>query len=473
MPEIKEEIKSRLFRPDTGPFDFDKGNAAVEVIFPAVQTQTRLFVSESGSDASLVADFTMALEVTWFDAVAPYCYPAVGIYAKLGHRPAGEATNRNKNTAILYAAYRILNDRLPTGRVQWRAMLESVGLNPDDNSEDKQTPAGIGNLAARAMIEARANDGLNRLGYEGRKYNPQPFRDYSGYRPVNTAYELRDPSRWQPNMNPYGNGVFTIQSAVTPQMRLATPFTFTDPAKYKLDPPVNSDVRNIDAYRRQADEVLAASAGLTDRQKVLAEVFNDKFFTLGVISGTTALRTKAMEVGEFVQYLATVEVAIFDAAIVDWHYKALYDAVRPFSAIRYLYGDKPVTAWGGPGKGTVRDITGNQWQSYLTTPDHPEYPSVSTSLCGAYTQAARLLLGGDEINSEILIKAGSSVVEPGITPAEDIVLSWPTWTELSKDCGMSRHWGGVHFLSAISSVSEFATQIGTQAYEFMQSHLQP
>ncbi|TDC98391.1 DUF6851 domain-containing protein [Actinomadura sp. 7K507] len=468
------DYSDRYFRPDTGKFDFEHGNAALEVIFPALQAESRMGISESGSDASLVADFTMALEVTWFDAVAPYYYPAVGIYSDLGHRPKIEANNRNKNVAILYASYRILNDRLPHGRGDWRKMMESVGLNPDDDSEDKETATGIGNLAARGMIEARENDGLNRLGNEGgRRYHPQPFRDYTGYKPVNTAYELHDPSRWQPNLNPYGNGVFTVQSAVTPQMRLATPFTFSDPAKFDLDPPVNSDVRNIEAYRRQADEVLEASAGLTDRHKVLAELFNDKFFTLGVIAGTTALRTKPMEVGEFVQYLATVEVAIFDAAIVDWHYKNLYDSVRPYSAIRYLYGDKPVTAWGGPGRGTVHDITGNEWQSYLTTPDHSEYPSVSTSLCGAYTQAARLLLGGDEINSEIHVKAGSSVVEPGLTPHEDMTFTWNTWTELSQDCGMSRHWGGVHFRSAISNVSDFSTQIGTRAYEFMQEHLEP
>jgi len=471
---MPKEIKSRLFDHHVTSFDFEKGNAAFDVIFPAVQEQSRLGVSETGSDASLVADFTMALEVTWFDAVAPYSPPAVGIYSKLGHRPASECNNANKNTAVIYAAYRILMDRLPEGRDDWRGMMDSVGLNPDDNSEDKETAVGIGNLAARGMIEARTNDGVNRLGDEGgRRYNLRPYEDYTGFKPVNTAYELSDPSRWQPNINPYGNGVFTIQNAVTPQIRLATPFTYSDASKYKLSPPVNSDVRNIEAYRRQADEVLSASAGLTDEQKMMAELFNDKFFTLGVIAGTAALSVRQMEIGEFVQYLATVEIALFDAAIIDWHYKALYDSVRPFSAIRYLYGDKPVTAWGGPGKGTVHDITGNEWTGYLGTPDHPEYPSVSTSICQAYTQAARLTLGTDEIKADIPIKAGSSLVEPGLTPERDITFKWRSWTDLSNDCGMSRHWGGVHFLSAIKNVSEFAPQIGTQAYEFVQEHLHP
>jgi len=30
--------------------------------------------------------------------------------------------------------------------------------------------------------------------------------------------------------------------------------------------------------------------------------------------------------------------------------------VRPFSAIRFLYGDAPITAWGGPGQGTVTNL---------------------------------------------------------------------------------------------------------------------
>ena len=40
-------------------------------------------------------------------------------------------------------------------------------------------------------------------------------------------------------------------------------------------------------------------------------------------------------------------MAAFDTVIAIWNEKYRYHAVRPFSAIRLLYGDKPVTAWGG------------------------------------------------------------------------------------------------------------------------------
>lgn len=457
----------------TSSFDFDTGNAATEVIFPAVQKRERLDVSLTGSDVSLVLDYSMQLEVSWFDAVAPYYQRAVGIYTNLGHVPSSEATTRNKNISILYAAYRILNNRLPKGAADWREMMTSVGLDPDNNSTDPATPPGIGNLAAEAMIKAHEHDGMNELGDEGgRKYNRQPFADYTGFKPVNTAYELRDPSKWQPAVVANGTGTFSVQQFVTPQLRFVKPYTYTDPAQFELPPPSDSDVNNFAAYKRQADQVVAASAHLTDAQKMIAELVNDKLITLGAWAGQTALSVKHMDIGEFAQYLATVEIADWDTLIWDWYYKFKYDSVRPWSAIRYLYGDKQITAWGGPGMGTVSDITGNEWRSYIPVADHPEYPSVTSSLCQAYSQAARLFLGTDEIDAVVHFPKGSSKVEPGITPSSDIDVRWDTWTDFAKDCGMARLWGGVHFLPAIVNVWPIAPQFGTRAYEFIQRHLE-
>ena len=53
-----------------------------------------------------------------------------------------------------------------------------------------------------------------------------------------------------------------------------------------------------------------------------------------------------------------------------------FDAIRPISAIRHQYGDNPITAWLGPGKGTGQ-TTGNGYRSYLRTMQHADYPSGS------------------------------------------------------------------------------------------------
>ncbi|MEU4745147.1 DUF6851 domain-containing protein, partial [Actinosynnema sp. NPDC023658] len=76
----------------------------------------------------------------------------------------------------MYASYRVLNSQLPQFRAQWREMLVSTGLDPDNDSRDTTTPEGIGNRAGEAVIASRLHDGMNQLGDEGgRKYNRQPY----------------------------------------------------------------------------------------------------------------------------------------------------------------------------------------------------------------------------------------------------------------------------------------------------------
>jgi hypothetical protein len=164
-------------------------------------------VSETGGDVTLLLRQTTLLSNSFFDACAPYMDTAVGVYSRLGRRPAPPADdNTILNTAILHAAFRVLNSELPSRAARWRRMLTTAGLDPDDNSTDKTTPVGIGNAAGAAVVAGRANDGTNSQGLIGRKYNPQPFRDYTGYAPVNTPYKLTDPARWQPDIQRKGYG---------------------------------------------------------------------------------------------------------------------------------------------------------------------------------------------------------------------------------------------------------------------------
>ena len=62
-------------------------------------------------------------------------------------------------------------------------MLVSVGLDPDNGSEDITTAIGIGNVAGRRVAEARERDGMNQLGDEGgRKYLQAAVRGLHGLR---------------------------------------------------------------------------------------------------------------------------------------------------------------------------------------------------------------------------------------------------------------------------------------------------
>ena len=458
------------------PFDFDTGNAPVEVVIPRVVPV--IFENVAPGDATIVLRFTTLLTNAWFDATAPYHPTAVGVFSNLGRRPASEsATNANMNIAIMYASYRTLNSLAPQRAAEWDAMMEGLGLDPDDDHESTTDPIGIGNLAARQMLEVREHDGFNQLGFEGGQlYNPRPFGDYTGYKPVNPPDKVIFPGRWQPDIVQNRYGITRVQRFVTPQYALTLPYSYDDPSVYTVPAPLESypflpnPWVGYAKYKAQADHVLDVSANLTDEQKAKAEFFDNKIRSLGFSTLFSSV-SLGYDLIDFVHYDFVVNVAAFDAGIPIWQEKAKWDAVRPFSAIAWIYGDHPVTAWGGPGQGTVNDMPADQWRPYLQTADHPEYPSASTAFCAAHAQASRLFTGSDNLGWVVPIPAGSSVVEPGVTPAQDIDIEFATWTDFATDCGTSRVWGGVHFEAAVTAGAPVGTEIGTNAYEFVKAHI--
>jgi hypothetical protein len=459
-------------RAQPAAFNFDTGNALFEVVGPVIVSA--FLQTTSPNDAPLILRNVVVVNNAWFDALAPYHPTAVGVSSRLGRRPPAEsATNRHKNIALIYASYRIMNSLMPRFAANWRGMVASVGLDPDNASEDITTAIGIGNVAGRRVAESRERDGMNQLGDEGgRKYNRRPYEDYTGYRPVNSAFKLSDPSRWQPLLTSPGSGTFGIQHFAMPQWALARPYSYVDPSRFRVPPPEASNFEAFQAYKAQADEVVAIQASLTDYQKMVAELFDDKLTGLG---GATFFNfiSRGLSLDEFVQLDFLTHMAAFDGGIATWNEKARYDAVRPVSAIRHLYRNRKIAGWAGPGRGIVDDLPGSEWRSYLNTGNHPEYPSGSSCFCAAYAQASRRYFGTDTFGWSVQVPAGSSVIEPGVTPATSITLGpWNTFTEFENECSRSRVYGGVHFTAATTAAQAMCGPVGDLAYEFLQRHIQ-
>jgi hypothetical protein len=152
--------------------------------------------------------------------------------------------------------------------------------------------------------------------------------------------------------------------------------------------------------------------------------------------------------------------------------KYRFDAVRPVSAIRFLYRNQVVSGWGGPGRGTVHDLPGTEWRSYLNTGNHPEYPSGSSCFCAAHAQASRRFLGSDAFGWSVRVPARSSVIEPGVTPANDVILGpWNTFTDFDEACSTSRVLGGVHFVAATTASQQMCQPIGDLPFELVDRHI--
>ncbi|MFI9583724.1 vanadium-dependent haloperoxidase [Streptomyces sp. NPDC052236] len=461
-------------------FDLDNGNFIRDLI---TTNAGGALPAENGigpMDASVYIWITHLFQMSWFDALAPYHPTAVGVYSRIGRRPSSEsATNRNKNIAALHAGYQVAKAVYEERALVMRQAMTLIGLDPDDESKDPTTPVGIGNIAGKAIVKARLRDGMNHLGDEGRTYNGQPYDDYTGYKPVNTAYKLVNPSRWQPAMGPHARrvgggrgdkGIFIIQRFVTPYFGLVKAHTYRDPSQFKLAPPNHLDHTNPSRYKRSVDEILKASAALTDEQKVKAEFFDNKWVGITLAPRAAAL-SHDLDLDGWCHLFMVTSLARFDDLIAAWHQKRKYEAPRPYSAVRHVYGNSKVTAWGGPGKGTVNDIPADEWASFIPVGDHPDYPSGSTTLCAAEAQAARRFLGDDVLDWTYPVAAGSTLTEPGLVPAKDIELHYATWADFEKDCAMSRVWAGVHFKTTVERSLEWGAQFGDRAHEFVQRHI--
>ncbi|TDC81883.1 hypothetical protein E1285_31760 [Actinomadura sp. 7K507] len=458
-------------------FDFDKDNFHRDLIGTGGDESYGGQLAFGPMDASVIIWIADIMTTSWFDALAPYHPTAVGVHSRIPRRPAGESkTNRNKNIAAIHATHKVVKATNPERLQSVEAVMKVIGLDPADLSEDPATPVGIGNIAGRSAVEARHRDGMNFLGDEGRKYNGNPYDDYTGYEPVNSAYELREPARWQPAIHthqrrvgggPGDKGIFVIQRFATPQLERVKAHTYSDPRKFRMPRPDHLRGR---AYKRSVDEVLEASAALTDEQKMKAEFFDNKFLGIGQ-AAMAAGKAHDLDLDNWVHLHFTSSMAQFDDLIACWHYKRKYDTVRPFSAVRHVYRGRRVTAWGGVGKGTVDDIPADEWTSFIPVGDHPEYPSGSTTLCGAEAQAARRFLGDDVLEWTHPVPKGSSQTEPGLVPAKDIQLHYRTWTEFTRDCAMSRVWAGVHFRQTVERSLEFGAQFGDLAYERAQQYI--
>ena len=112
-------------------------------------------VRESKLGPPMVARALAVAHTCAYDAWAAYDRSAVA--TRLGdtlRRPARERRYENKVQAVSYAAYRAAVDLFPGSKATtFDPLMAEIGLDPDNRSQDHSEPAGVGNLAAAAVLD--------------------------------------------------------------------------------------------------------------------------------------------------------------------------------------------------------------------------------------------------------------------------------------------------------------------------------
>lgn len=457
----------------------------------------------------------------------PYALPPT---VKIAAEQRNEAAKR---AAVSQAAYHILTHEFPRferNGEPLRSYMNRLGIAVVYEG-DPNTPSGIGYLAAQAVLQARRDDGANAV--DGGVVQQTSVTYPQLYAPVNSD-ELRliaadgqpafNPNHWQPLRVPYpsagyqhgrfqidptNRASYDIQTFLTPHWGAVRPFALTSGAELRPPPPPQYDstapyrdalgktTSNDQAYRQQADEIVQITAQLDDRQKVIAEFWAD-----GPRSESPPGHWNQLAHGlsqrdrhtldQDVQMYFALNAALLDAGIATWECKRYYDYVRPVSAIRFLYYDKPIPSWGGPRRGTVI-LPGKDWHPYqqqtFVTPGFPEYVSGHSAFSAAAATVLIRFTGSDrfydgvtrtdqdidrdgesDLLGQFVFRAGFGFIEKG--PAENVILRWPTLTAAADEAGYSRRLGGIHFQDGDLRGRELGRQVGERVYAKARSYWQ-
>ncbi len=432
-------------------------------------------------------------------------------------RPQAENTEANKQQAMSYAAYRVLVDLFPSRTEIFSAVMNRFGYDPNFIATTT-TPAGIGNQMAAALLTARHADGSNQLGTDAAGTAGVRYSDNSGYTPINQAGQVVDLERWTAERVPVDaipGEELRVQKYLTPHwgnvetfgLESGAQFRPTAPAPFLLvegsvdltaktittsDNQVHAISRDLigtiinPAFIEQAEQVVDLSANLTEKEKLIAEFWEDA-------GGTSFPPGTSMTFGRYVsardnhsldedaQLFLGLGNAVMNAGIATWEAKRFYDYTRPVRAIRELgrlgligefdagQNGYVIEAW-VPGRG-VQTILAEDFITYQTpggdpSPPFAEYTSGHSAFSAAAAAVLREYTGSDAFGGFVTFEPGQSRFESGLVPTQTIVLEWPTFTVAALEAGMSRLYGGIHFMDGNTQGTQLGTQVGQATWDY-------
>jgi hypothetical protein len=397
-----------------------------------------------------------------YDTWASYSEKALGaVVGGTMRRPVIERHDANRKEAISHAAYGCLLNVFPSGETRLRVAMTAMGYNPDNLSLDPNTPAGLGNSVAVAVIASRQNDGSNQYG----DLAPGAYKDYTGYVAQNAPLPycspqwlacsplvINDEYKWQPLYNDLG----VLQTFIAPHWERVKPFALTSADQFdelpslKILPSIQRD--NPTRFKANVDLVLKYSQELTPERKLIVEYWADGPASefppghWGLFAQFVSQRDKH-SIGKDAKMFFAMHNASFDAGIAAWHLKRKFEGVRPITAVRFFKQGQSIVAWGGPGR-PIEAIQGEKWIAYNPgsnpTPAFPGYVSGHSTFSSASATVLQLMTGSDRFDYQVTIPVNFGRVEPGV-PAVPTIISYKKFSDAVYDAGMSRLYGGIHF----------------------------
>jgi hypothetical protein len=379
-----------------------------------------------------------AAPVLSFAMVQGAVYDAVNAIDR-GHQPYLVQPSANptdsKEAAAATAAFRVLvgfddlpglfPSQLPTLQPQYDAYI--AGL-PDDPPGSRDAGVTIGETTARAMLEARMNDG--RLGP-----SPTPYPVAPGVWRPTPPFFANDPAPWVGNVRP-----FLMQSPS--QFRTDGPNALAS-AAYAEDFNEIKEIGSLTSTTRTADETDAAI------------FWQENGFALWNRIFRTLAASQNLDIVDSARLFAMENLAGADATIGCWNDKYYWQFWRPITAIREADTDgNPATEADPTWLPLFDPATPVCNLPPLITPPFPDHPAGHASFSSAFVHTLQNFFGTDKI-------AFSAFSNKSCTTR-----SFDRFSDALAEIIDARVWGGIHFRTADTQ----GAVLGNRVAHYLKKH---
>jgi PAP2 superfamily/Domain of unknown function (DUF4114)/Bacterial Ig-like domain len=382
----------------------------------AVITWNQILLSAiaTGKTPPPVASRAMAMvETAVFDAVNNIAkkYQSYAITDAAPVETDAAATAIEAEAAAVEAAYTVLSKLFASQQATFDT-ARTTSLAAIADGQAKTDGLAFGKLIADKVIAARVDDG---------SATKVPYTPGT------------NPGNWQPTaVVTNSDGTTTPAPGVLPQWGNVKTFGILQ-ADIATNRPAAPPALTSDQYATDFNQVkelgATASTTRTADQTEIAKFWADGGGTFtppghwNQIAQDVA-RDKFNSLVDNARLFAALNIAEADAAICCWDTKYTYSLWRPITAIRKADTD-----------GNDKTTADTAWTSLLTTPNFPSYTSGHSTFSGAGA-AVLTKFYGDNYKF--------STTSPGLA---GVTRSFTSFTQAADEAGMSRIYGGIHFMS--------------------------
>jgi vanadium-dependent haloperoxidase-like protein len=323
--------------------------------------------------------------------------------------PAGASAE----AAAITAAHGVLTQLVPDERKMLDTALTTTLAKVADGPA-KDAGAALGREVAAKMVERRRTDGLDAT---------------VAYTPGTTA------GAWQPTPP-----AFAV--AALPHFGAVTPFVLTAPDQFPMPGP---PALTSEAFARDLQEIQAVGArrgsSRTAEQSEVAIFWTVWTYMPFNAAARAAATQRDYSLVDNARLLALLNLAGVDSQIACWHWKYQFNFWRPITTIRTAASAQNAAPTADP-----------NWESLLTTPAHPDYPSGHATYGGAAAEVLKAVLGDDRVDASF-----TWPVPGGVTR------TYASFSQIDREIIDARVWGGIHFRQTDEDSSALGRQIGDYA----------